>query len=62
VCEQTNADLIALGWAQELAGGRAPVVRAALARCHTPVLLVPVRAPARAAGSPGRLAGASFSA
>jgi nucleotide-binding universal stress UspA family protein len=62
VCEQTNADLIALGWAQELAGGRAPVVRAALARCHTPVLLVPVRAPARAAGSRGRLAGASFSA
>lgn len=46
VCEQTNADLIALGWTQELAEGRAPVVRAALARCRTPVLLVPVRVPA----------------
>jgi len=41
--EQTGADLIALGWSQELAAGRAPVVRAALERGHVPVLLVPVR-------------------
>jgi nucleotide-binding universal stress UspA family protein len=42
VAEQTQADLIALGWSQELAEGRAPVVRAALTRASTPVLLVPV--------------------
>jgi nucleotide-binding universal stress UspA family protein len=40
--EETGADLIALGWSQELARGRAPVVRAALERGHVPVLLVPV--------------------
>lgn len=45
VAEQTQADLVALGWGQELAEGRAPVVRAVLARGRTPVLLVPVRAP-----------------
>jgi nucleotide-binding universal stress UspA family protein len=39
---ETQADLVALGWAQELAGGRAPVVRELLERGHTPVLLVPV--------------------
>jgi nucleotide-binding universal stress UspA family protein len=42
VAEQTHVDLIALGWAQELAEGRAPVVRAALARGRVPVMLVPV--------------------
>jgi nucleotide-binding universal stress UspA family protein len=42
VAEQTKVDLIALGWAQELAEGRAPVVRATLARSRTPVMLVPV--------------------
>ncbi len=36
-----DADLIALGWNQELAPGRAEVVRAALARSAVPVLLVP---------------------
>jgi nucleotide-binding universal stress UspA family protein len=40
--EETGADLIALGWARELAPGRATVVRAALARARVPVLLVPV--------------------
>jgi hypothetical protein len=44
VAEQTDVDVVALGWAQQLAEGRAPVVRAALARAHVPVLLVPVRA------------------
>jgi nucleotide-binding universal stress UspA family protein len=42
VAEETNADLIALGWAQELAADRAPVVRATLERSHRPVMLVPV--------------------
>jgi nucleotide-binding universal stress UspA family protein len=51
VAEQTHADLLALGWSQELAEGRAPVVRAVLDRGHTPVLLVPVRAPGAPASS-----------
>jgi nucleotide-binding universal stress UspA family protein len=42
VAEEVDADIIALGWAQELEPGRAPVVRAALARGGIPVLLVPV--------------------
>jgi hypothetical protein len=33
---------VALGWSQDLAEGRAPVVRAALERAKLPVLLVPV--------------------
>jgi nucleotide-binding universal stress UspA family protein len=45
VAGETRADLIVLGWAQELAEGRAPVVRAALSRCGAPVMLVPVGAP-----------------
>jgi len=45
VAGETGADLIVLGWAQELAEGRAPVVRAALSRGRAPVMLVPVRAP-----------------
>jgi nucleotide-binding universal stress UspA family protein len=39
---ETEADLVALGWAQELAAGRAPVVREVLERGHTPVMLVPL--------------------
>jgi nucleotide-binding universal stress UspA family protein len=46
VAGETSADLIVLGWAQELAEGRAPVVRAALARGRVPVMLVPVQASA----------------
>jgi nucleotide-binding universal stress UspA family protein len=38
----TGADLVALGWSQELAAGRAPVVRAVLERARVPLLLVPV--------------------
>jgi nucleotide-binding universal stress UspA family protein len=41
--EETGAHLIALGWAQEIDWGRAPVVRELLERGRTPVLLVPVR-------------------
>jgi len=41
VADDQDVDLIALGWAQNLAAGRAAIVRAVLA--HTiPVLLVPV--------------------
>jgi nucleotide-binding universal stress UspA family protein len=46
VAEQARVDIIALGWAQELAEGRAPIVRAALARGKVPVMLVPVGVPA----------------
>jgi nucleotide-binding universal stress UspA family protein len=42
VAEELDADIIALGWAQELEAGRAPVVRAALAAAEIPIMLVPV--------------------
>jgi hypothetical protein len=40
---EMGADLIALGWSQELAPGRAAVVREVLERGRIPVLLVPIR-------------------
>lgn len=40
---ELDVDLVALGWAQELAEGRARVVRAALERAGVPIMLVPVR-------------------
>ena len=43
VAEEHECDLIALGWSQELAPGRAPVIRGTLERSRLPVLLVPVR-------------------
>lgn len=46
VAEQERVDIIALGWAQELAEGGAQIVRAALARGKVPVMLVPVAVPA----------------
>jgi nucleotide-binding universal stress UspA family protein len=42
VAREIDADVIALGWAQELAEGRAPVVRAALEEARLPVFLIPV--------------------
>ena len=42
VAEQCGCDLIALGWSQLLAPGRAPVVQETLQRAHLPVLLVSV--------------------
>jgi nucleotide-binding universal stress UspA family protein len=42
VADETNADLIALGWSQDLSPGRAAVVREVLERSPVPVLLVPV--------------------
>ena len=51
VAAECACDLIALGWSQELAQGRAPVVRATLARSRLPVLLVPVRVLGASAGA-----------
>jgi nucleotide-binding universal stress UspA family protein len=42
VAEELQSDLIVFGWAQQLAEGRAPVVRAALERSTIPVMLIPV--------------------
>jgi nucleotide-binding universal stress UspA family protein len=42
VAEELQCDLIVFGWAQQLAEGRAPVVRAALKRSTVPVMLIPV--------------------
>lgn len=41
--KETEPDLVALGWAQELAAGHAPVVRALLERGRIPVLLLPMQ-------------------
>jgi hypothetical protein len=43
VADDCGCDLVALGWSQELAEGRAPVVRGTLERSRLPILLVPVR-------------------
>lgn len=43
VADEWGAELIALGWSQELREGRAAVVRATLEHVSVPVLLVPVR-------------------
>jgi nucleotide-binding universal stress UspA family protein len=40
--DELDVDLIALGWSQTLATGRAPVVRELLERARRPVLLVPL--------------------
>lgn len=42
VADELGCDLIALGWAQELAPGRAEVVRATLERSPLPIMLMPV--------------------
>jgi hypothetical protein len=42
VAQETDADIVALAWAQELAPDRAAVVEAALARVRVPVMLFPV--------------------
>jgi nucleotide-binding universal stress UspA family protein len=39
---ELDADLVAIGWAQRLAAGRAPIVRELLERGRTPVLLIPL--------------------
>jgi nucleotide-binding universal stress UspA family protein len=45
VAEEARCDMIALGWAQALAPGRAPVIRATLERSRVPVMLIPVHVP-----------------
>jgi nucleotide-binding universal stress UspA family protein len=42
VAHEIDADVVALGWSQDLAGGRARIVRAALETAKLPVLLIPV--------------------
>ena len=42
VARDVDADMIALGWAQDLSPGRATVVRWALENTHVPVALMPV--------------------
>lgn len=42
VADEIGADLIALGWAQDLGEGRAAVIREALDRSDVPLLLVPL--------------------
>ena len=43
VADEVDADIVALGWAQELEAGRGPLVRAVLMRGTVPLLLVPVQ-------------------
>lgn len=43
VAAETGADMIALGWGQELAAARAPTVRAVLAHAPVPIILMPIR-------------------
>jgi nucleotide-binding universal stress UspA family protein len=50
VARDTGADLIALGWSQELAPGRAAVVRTALSSSPVPVLLTPLSLPSASSG------------
>jgi nucleotide-binding universal stress UspA family protein len=42
VATESDCDLIALGWSQQLSSARAPVVRETLERAPLPVLLIPV--------------------
>jgi nucleotide-binding universal stress UspA family protein len=53
VAREIDADLIALGWSQELAAGRAGVVRAVLERARLPIFLIPVVAVEPAGASVG---------
>jgi nucleotide-binding universal stress UspA family protein len=54
VAEEAGADLLVLGWSQDLSAGRAVVVREALAGSGVPVLLVPAGTPgSRRRGAPG---------
>jgi nucleotide-binding universal stress UspA family protein len=54
VAEEVAADLVALGWSQELGPEHAPIVRGVLERCRRPVLLVPVEDPVSTRSDPGR--------
>jgi nucleotide-binding universal stress UspA family protein len=45
VAQESGCDLVVLGWARQLASGRAPIVRAVLEQVSVPVLLVPIDVP-----------------
>ena len=53
VAVSEHADLIALGWAQDLSAGRARTVRSTLAQAPVPVLLLPLRVDDRGCDSRG---------
>lgn len=53
VAAQDQADLIVLGWAQDLSAGRARTVRETLSGAAVPVLLVPLSGPGRDRGDSG---------
>jgi nucleotide-binding universal stress UspA family protein len=42
VAEESNPDVVVLGWAGQLSDDRGPVVRAVLVRSKIPVMLIPV--------------------
>jgi nucleotide-binding universal stress UspA family protein len=52
VAEEESVDLIALGWNQRLAPGRAGVVRAVLERGGLPIMLIPAAPDPRIGSSP----------
>ena len=50
VAAEERVDLVVLSWGQDVAGGRARVVREVLGSCALPVLLLPVGGPPAPAG------------
>lgn len=54
VAQETGADLIVLGWAQDLSAGRAVIVRETLRNSEVPVLLLPRIAHPGGRGDPER--------
>lgn len=52
VARELDVDAVALGWRRDLRGGRAAVVREALARSPVPVLLVPLSTRPRSTSAP----------
>ena len=57
VARDIDADVMALGWSQQLAAGRAAVVRAALEQARLPVFLIPVVTVERSGAAVGGAAG-----
>jgi nucleotide-binding universal stress UspA family protein len=53
VADETNVDLIALGWSQQIGAGRARVVQTTLEQAHVPVLLLPVEIAKTSTGAAG---------
>jgi nucleotide-binding universal stress UspA family protein len=61
VAQETRADVVVLAWSQNLAAGRARVVRDTLARSSLPVLLLPASTDALALPGVSRTPQSSFS-